>query len=57
MDPQDNPESPYQDIEFLEDDIEEIVDLDDESGVIEGKNQNFTWSTFEISFSLNTISL
>lgn len=57
MDPQDNPESPDQDIEFLEDDIEEIVDLDDESGVIEGKNQNFTWSTFEISFSLNTISL
>ena len=55
MDPQDNPESPDQDIEFLEDDIEEIVDLDDENGAIEGKKQNFTWSTFQISFSLNAI--
>ena len=51
MDPQDNPESPDQDIEFFDEDIEEVVDLDDENGAIEGENQNFTWS----SFSLNTI--
>ena len=37
MDSQDNPESPDQDIEFLEDDIEEVVDLDDEAGAMEGE--------------------
>lgn len=37
MDPQDNSESPEQDVEFLEDDIVEVVDLDDEGVCEEGK--------------------
>lgn len=36
MDAENNPESPDQDIEFLEDDFVEVVDLDDENETSEG---------------------
>ena len=42
MDPQDNPEGPEEDIEFVEDDFVEVVDLDGE-GEDEGKRSKFTW--------------
>lgn len=37
MDPQDNSENPEEDIEFLEDDIVEVVDLDEGGDFVEGK--------------------
>lgn len=41
MDAENNPESPDQDIEFLEDDFVEVVDLDDENETSEGTPCSF----------------
>lgn len=41
MDEEDNPESPEQDIEFLEDDFVEVVDLDDEGEAAEGTKHSY----------------
>ena len=39
MDPQNNSETTEEDAEFLEDDVVEVVDLDDEEGTFESKGQ------------------
>ena len=39
MDPQNNSETTEEDTEFLEDDVVEVVDLDDEEGTFESKGQ------------------
>lgn len=45
MDEENNPEIPEQEIEFLEDDFEEVVDLDGEGEDTEGRYMRCTFKT------------